>query len=556
MTSQNLLVSQESKKTLVFFATYNESGNIKPLLEGIWRHCPDANVLVVDDHSPDGTGQLLEKMASSEGRLKIIHRPRKLGLGSAHFIAMFYAIEQAYDLLVTMDADLSHDPADIPRILEQLEKNDFVIGSRYMPGGSCDYSGYRKQLSLIANAAARLLTGISLHEFTTSFRGFKVKPLSKVKFNWVGNFGYSFFLESIVRLHAAGLSIQEIPIHFYNRHSGNSKIPTFEIFRGAYKLSALTFSRYISGHQSKQSQFVADACTHCGGHYLYEIYAPSFGGVPDSLDSNVYKCSSMAHANKPQVAKCLQCGLVQVPQTKHPKDLDALYGNVVDSQYLENLQVKEKTFGFAFEKLAPYLPKPGTLLEIGSYCGLFLKHAKQFGWKCTGIEPSQWAAQYCLAQDPQMTILNVPFQIAKESLKSPFDVIVSWDVIEHVDDPSAFIRDAASLLKQDGIFAFSTMDIHSWFPKLMGRRWPWMMEMHLYYFTPEVLEDILKEHGLTLIHVDKYRHYASLKYLYKKLVYALPRFCHHPLSSLDKLIPETIIPVTLGDIKLFIAKKT
>ena len=90
----------------------------------------------------------------------------------------------------------------------------------------------------------------------------------------------------------------------------------------------------------------------------------------------------------------------------------------------------------------------------------------------------------------------------------------------------------------------------------MGRRWPWMMEMHLYYFTPEVLEDILKEHGLILIHVDKYRHYASLKYLYKKLVYALPHFCHRPLSNLGKLIPETIIPVTLGDIKLFVAKKT
>lgn len=555
MTSQNLLNSQESNRALVFFATYNESGNIKPLLEGIWRHCPNVNVLVVDDHSPDGTGKVLDEIAITEGRLKIIHRPRKLGLGSAHFIAMFYAIEQGYDILVTMDADLSHDPSDIPRLIEQLAKNDFVIGSRYMSGGSCDYSGYRKQLSLIANAAARFLTGISLHEFTTSFRGFKVKSLSKVKFNWVGNFGYSFFLESIVRLHAAGLSIQEIPIHFYNRHSGNSKIPTFEIFRGAYKLSALYFSRWISGHQSKPSQFVTDACTHCGGHYLYEIYAPSIGGVADALDSNVYKCSSMAHANKPQVAKCLQCGLVQVPQTNHPKDLDALYGNVVDAQYLQNLQVKEKTFNFALQKLAPYLPKPGSLLEIGSYCGLFLKQAKGSGWQCTGIEPSQWAAQYSLVQDPQMRILNAPFQIAKESLKEPFDVIVSWDVIEHVEDPSAFIRDTSSLLKQGGVFAFSTMDIHAWFPKLMGRRWPWMMEMHLYYFTPEVLEDLLREHGLTLVHVDTYRHYASLKYLYQKLVYALPYFCHRALSRLERIIPGTIIPVTLGDIKLFVARK-
>lgn len=254
-----------AKKTLVFFATYNESGNVEQLLQGIWQSCPNADILVVDDHSPDGTGNLLNEIALQDARLKIIHRPRKLGLGSAHFMAMFYAIANQYEYLVTMDADLSHDPADIPRILEGLSLHDFVIGSRYMPGGSCDYSGYRKQLSLVANAAARLLTGIPLHEFTTSYRGFNVPSFAKVKFNWIGNYGYSFFLESIVRLHAAGLSIQEIPIHFYNRHSGSSKIPTFEIFRGAYKLSALTCSRFFAGHQSKHSQFIADSCTRCGG---------------------------------------------------------------------------------------------------------------------------------------------------------------------------------------------------------------------------------------------------------------------------------------------------
>lgn len=552
----NLSISSSTaQKALVFFATYNESGNVDQLLQGIWKNCPYADVLVVDDNSPDGTGNLLNEIALRDTRLKIIHRPRKLGLGSAHFMAMFYAIANRYQYLVTMDADLSHDPADIPRILEGLSNHDFVIGSRYMPGGSCDYSGYRKQLSLVANAAARLLTGIHLHEFTTSYRGFNVQSLAKVKFNWIGNYGYSFFLESIVRLNAAGLTIQEIPIHFYNRHSGNSKIPTFEIFRGAYKLTSLTFARFISGHQSKKSQFVSDSCTRCGGHYLYEVYASSDGSEYDALDSNVYKCSSMAHANKPQVAKCLKCGLVQVPHTRHPANLEALYGDVVDTEYVNNLAVKEKTFSYAFKKLAPYLPSPGSLLEIGSYCGLFLKQAKQSGWKCTGIEPSQWAAQYCLGQDPQLTIVNSSFEKAKDSLNTRFDVIVSWDVIEHVEDPAKFIKDGASLLNQDGVFAFSTIDIDSWFPRLMGKRWPWIMEMHLYYFTPQVLKEMLQESGLTLIHVDKYRHYASMRYIFKKLIYALPQPSHQFLSKLEVLIPDWIIPVTLGDIKLFVAKK-
>lgn len=552
----NLPISSHSeKKILVFFATYNELGNIDRMLQGVWKNCPHADVLVVDDNSPDGTGNLLNEFVLKGSRLKIIHRPGKLGLGSAHFMAMFYAIANQYDYLVTMDADLSHDPADIPRILEGLAIGDFVIGSRYMPGGSCDYSGYRKQLSLVANSAARLLTGISLHEFTTSYRGFNVEALAKVNFNWVGNYGYSFFLESIVRLNAAGLTIQEIPIHFYNRHSGNSKIPTFEIFRGAYKLLALTVSRFISGHQSKKSQFVSDDCSRCGGRYLYEVYASTDCGGSDAIDSNVYKCSSMAHANKPRVAKCLQCGLVQVPHTNHPENLEELYGDVVDAEYVRNLAVKEKTFSYAFKKLSPYLPNPGSLLEVGSYCGLFLKQAKQSGWKCTGIEPSNWAAHYCLGQDPQLTILNATFETAKDSLNTPFDVIVSWDVIEHVANPGKFIKDTASLLTQDGVFVFSTIDIDSWLPRIMGKRWPWIMEMHLYYFTPQVLKEMLQEGGLTLIHVDNYRHYASTRYIFKKLIYALPQPSHKLLSKLEQLIPEWIIPVTLGDIKLFVAKK-
>jgi glycosyltransferase involved in cell wall biosynthesis/2-polyprenyl-3-methyl-5-hydroxy-6-metoxy-1,4-benzoquinol methylase len=542
-------------KTLIFFPTYNEVGNIYKLLSGIWAACPIADVLVIDDNSSDGTGLLLKELALDEKRLTVIHRPRKLGLGSAHFMAMFYAIEYGYDRLVTMDADLSHDPADIPRILFVLEDADFVTGSRYMPGGSCDYSGYRKQLSVMANFSARLLTGVKVHEFTTSFRGFKVKPLSKVKFNWVGNFGYSFFLESIVRLHAAGLTIQEIPIHFYNRHSGSSKIPTFEIFRGALKLTSLTIAKYLGKNKSYPSQYILEACANCGGKYLYEVFSEDIKENKESLDSNVYKCSSMSHASKPRVGKCLQCGLVQVPQDGHPADLDKLYEDVVDSEYVANLSVKAKTFTFAFEQLKPFLPPKGSLLEIGSYCGLFLKQAKLAGWQCTGIEPSQWASQYSLKSDSDLRIFNAPFEVAKHNLNEPFDVIVSWDVIEHVAKPSVFIRDAASLLKSGGIFAFSTMDIDANFAKLLGKHWPWIMQMHLYYFTIPVLKDMLAKEGLELIHTESYRHYASLKYIYKKFIYSLPSLWHKTLSKLGVLVPEIILPVTLGDIKLFIARK-
>ena len=548
-------VSLQTRKILIFFATYNELGNINQLLNGIWAACPTADVLVVDDSSPDRTGEVLQKLEKTEKRLKVINRPRKLGLGSAHFIAMIYALNHNYDFLVTMDADLSHDPADIPRILARLEQVDFVIGSRYMPGGSCDYTGYRKQLSLAANSATRLLTGIPIHEFTTSFRGFKVNALSKVKFNWIGNLGYSFFLESVVRLNKAGLSISEIPIHFYNRHSGKSKIPSFEIFRGAYKLFSLTLLENFKTKSVEKSLLIRDHCINCGGYYLFEVFPEIRVEKGALIDSNVYKCSSMSFKDKPQIAKCFQCGLVQIPLSKHPKELDSLYENVIDSEYITNLKVKEKTFSFAFRQLRPFLPVCGTLLEIGSYCGLFSKEAKHYGWQCVGIEPSSWAATYAVQRDPTLKIINAPFSKAIHNLSAPFDVVVSWDVIEHVADPSIFIRDAASLLPPGGIFAFSTLDISSWFPRLLGKRWPWMMAMHLYYFTPDVLRDMLNRQGMELIHVDGYRHYASLSYLFKKLIHFLPNFFHPVLLRIAGSIPEVIVPVTLGDVKLFIARK-
>jgi len=288
--------SKMAPRTLVFTATYNESQNITLLLDGIWKGIPSADVLVVDDNSPDGTGDVIDQLAKLHSQLKVIHRPGKLGLGSAHYMAMLYAIKNQYDVLVTMDADLSHDPADIPRLISKLDGVHFVIGSRYAKGGSCDYAGYRKHLSVIGNIVARVLTGIRLHEFTTSFRVFDVAALSNMKFNWIGNFGYSFFLETVFRLNQAGLKVREEPVHFYNRHAGVSKIPKLEILRAIRKVSTLGLSRFFAREGDLGSQLVDGGCIHCGGHFLY---------IPLEDES-----STKNHAGF-KIAKCLQCGQLQ-----------------------------------------------------------------------------------------------------------------------------------------------------------------------------------------------------------------------------------------------------
>ena len=231
-------------KTLIFTATYNEKDNIRALVGDLLQAVPHADVLVVDDGSPDGTGRMLDEMKHAQSRLKVIHRSGKLGLGTAHIAGMNFARDQGYDQLVTMDADFSHLPSDIPRLLQALDAGaDFVIGSRYMPGGVCAYTGYRKFISVMANVLARMLLGIPLHEFTTSFRAFRVDFLRTIDLTTIQAKGYSFFLEVVFRLHRAGARMREVPIHFADREHGVSKIPKFEIFNGMMRLLRLTLER-------------------------------------------------------------------------------------------------------------------------------------------------------------------------------------------------------------------------------------------------------------------------------------------------------------------------
>lgn len=233
------------QKTLVFTATYNESENIALLCNQVLGLNSDYDMLVIDDHSPDGTGRILDELAALNPRLKVVHRPGKLGLGSAHEWAMEYAENMHYESLVTMDADFSHNPNDIPRLLQALDGHDFVTGSRYMKGGSCNYSGYRRIISILANWGARRLLGISLHEMTTSFRVFRVDFLRRVDLGEIKSNGYSFFMEIVFRLSRVGARMQEVPICFEDRRAGSSKIPPFEIFNGLSHLLYLTSLRFF-----------------------------------------------------------------------------------------------------------------------------------------------------------------------------------------------------------------------------------------------------------------------------------------------------------------------
>ena len=229
--------------TLIFTATYNEALNIGDLVRLIHQHAPHADALVVDDNSPDGTGEILDQLREEFPMLTVHHRPGKMGLGSAHLLAFEYAIEHHYDQLITMDADFSHNPAYIPALIGKLQDVDFVIGSRYVDGGQLDYGFFRTVLSMTANRLTRLMLHIPLMETTTSFRAFRVDVLNRMNLDSVKSDGYSFFVESLFYLSLVTKNMTEIPIHFEDRRSGQSKISHQEIIKAVFTLFRLAWIR-------------------------------------------------------------------------------------------------------------------------------------------------------------------------------------------------------------------------------------------------------------------------------------------------------------------------
>jgi dolichol-phosphate mannosyltransferase len=225
---------------LVALATYNEIENLPSLVDAIHSVVPDADVLVVDDSSPDGTGVWCDEFASRHEWFGVIHRPGKLGLGSALRTAMQAAIERSYDLLATLDADWSHPPEKLPQLVERTSQADVVIGSRYCRGGSIEnWPLSRRMLSLGANLATRIALGLPLTDATTAYRVYRVDALKKLDWRSHAESGYAYLEESLWRLAQVGARFAEIPITFTDRRRGQSKINRDEAFGKARTLLRL-----------------------------------------------------------------------------------------------------------------------------------------------------------------------------------------------------------------------------------------------------------------------------------------------------------------------------
>ena len=231
------------EKVLIFTATYNEIKNIEELITRIKKNCKHADILIIDDNSPDGTGVLLKKIEQEDNNLKVFIRDRKLGLDTAHKFAYEYALSNNYHYLITMDADFSHNPEEIPFFLKNIYDNDFVLGSRYVTGGKNKLSLFRFLLSFVGNKFIKNLLNLKCTEFTSSYRAFNIKKMKNFHLKMIKSKGYSFFMETIYQIKKLGFNIIEIPIIFEVRLHGKSKIPTIEIFRTLLNVFRLYFSK-------------------------------------------------------------------------------------------------------------------------------------------------------------------------------------------------------------------------------------------------------------------------------------------------------------------------
>jgi dolichol-phosphate mannosyltransferase len=212
-------------KSIVIIPTYNEIHNIQKLLSDLLNMYSGLDILVVDDNSPDGTSQYVEKVGEKEPRVKIIKREKKMGLGTAYVAGFKYALQHGYEVAIEMDADYSHDPKELERFLEKINEYDLIIGSRYIHGVRViNWPIRRLLLSYFANLYTRIITGMPVKDGTGGFKCFRRKVLESIDLNAIHSNGYSFQIEMNYKAWKKGFRLLEVPITFTDRVQGTSKM--------------------------------------------------------------------------------------------------------------------------------------------------------------------------------------------------------------------------------------------------------------------------------------------------------------------------------------------
>jgi len=295
-------------------------------------------------------------------------------------------------------------------------------------------------------------------------------------------------------------------------------------------------------------------CNLCGRNETRVRFPSTLSdeAVPHNVEA--FRCTSPGYGRHHTIVQCQHCGLMYTnPRFDGGEILDS-YVAVEDPLYLEEREGRVLTFERHLRPLEKIKAPPGRLLDVGAYSGVFVEIAAQHGWDACGVEPSRWAVEQAREHGLHM----IEGTLATSSLSDgSFDVVTMWDVIEHVADPFGEIRQAQRLLKTGGLLVVHTMDIDSMFARVMGRRWPWLMEMHIYYFSQRTLRMMLEQAGFTVIGSSAQGRYLRLGYFATRIG-GFSRPLGRALGGLFRVlhVREVPVPLNFGDLFTAYALKT
>jgi len=284
---------------------------------------------------------------------------------------------------------------------------------------------------------------------------------------------------------------------------------------------------------------VPDGCALCGGGRLALRFPAR--GEPDA-DAGAWRCTSFGHRSHPPIWGCEECGLLFQWPRPSGAELRRAYEGVVDPLYMAERDNRILTFRKVARALGP--ARGRSLLDVGAYCGYFLEVAREAGWRAEGLELSRWAA--ARAREAGFEVHGVPLrELARGGAR--YDVVTMWDVLEHLPDPREEVEAARQLLRPGGELHLSTIDTGSLVARLLGARWPWLMDMHLVYFDRATVTALLEESGFRVRRVALYSHTVSAGYLLRKVGASFPAL--RPLAAaLARVVPAGWpVPVNLGD---------
>jgi dolichol-phosphate mannosyltransferase len=240
-------------RTLVVMPTYDEAENLDRVIARLHASRPDVDILVVDDASPDGTGRIADALAAADDRIQVIHRSSKQGLGAAYRTGFGWGLERDYEYLVEMDADGSHQPEELGLLLDTAENGaDLVIGSRWIEGGRVvNWPRRRRFISRMGTAYARVMLGLPVHDSTAGFRVIRRSTLERLDLAGIHSQGYCFQIDMTRRVHAAGLSIVEVPVTFVERERGRSKMSGAIVREALWRVTVWGLARLVPGHRRR-----------------------------------------------------------------------------------------------------------------------------------------------------------------------------------------------------------------------------------------------------------------------------------------------------------------